>query len=181
MQAIQVSLLLSTVTSTNGLWNLYVFGPPGSGFRSVSQRYGSGSFYHRAKIVRNTMIPTVLRLLYDILSLKNNVNVPTKSNKQENLEKNCVLLVSWRSMEKIAGSGSISHRHGSGDPDPYQNVTDPQHWVHVCSEEVLDDADLQGKGVRWVPGVWVVLCLCTTLVNLSLTVMLGPRPINAAN
>jgi hypothetical protein len=34
------------------------------------------------------------------------------------------------------GSGSISPRYGSGigrygsvDPDPYQNVTDPQHWL----------------------------------------------------
>jgi hypothetical protein len=27
----------------------HVFGPPGSG--SISQRYGSGSFYHQAKIV----------------------------------------------------------------------------------------------------------------------------------
>ncbi len=39
----------------------YVFGPPGSG--SVSQRYGSGSFNHQAKLVRKTSIPTVLRLL----------------------------------------------------------------------------------------------------------------------
>ncbi len=30
-------------------------------------------------------------------------------------------------MTKIAGSGSISHRHGSADPDPPQNVMDPQH------------------------------------------------------
>ncbi len=37
----------------------YVFGPPGSG--SVSQRYWSGSgFYHQAKILRKTLIPTVL-------------------------------------------------------------------------------------------------------------------------
>ncbi len=36
----------------------YVFGPPGSG--SVSQRYASGSFYHQAKIVRKTLIPTAL-------------------------------------------------------------------------------------------------------------------------
>jgi hypothetical protein len=38
----------------------YVFGPPGSG--SISQWYGSGSrsFYHHAKIVRKTLIPTVL-------------------------------------------------------------------------------------------------------------------------
>jgi hypothetical protein len=43
-----------------------VFGPPGSG--SISQRYGSGfgsssgsgSFYHHAKIVRKTLIPTIL-------------------------------------------------------------------------------------------------------------------------
>jgi hypothetical protein len=38
----------------------YVLGPPGSGSGFVSQRYGSGSFYHQAKIVRKTMIPTVL-------------------------------------------------------------------------------------------------------------------------
>jgi hypothetical protein len=36
----------------------YVFGPPGSG--SVSQRYGSGSFHHQAKIVRKALISTVL-------------------------------------------------------------------------------------------------------------------------
>jgi hypothetical protein len=39
-----------------------LFWPPGSG--SISQRYGSGSgavsFYHQAKIVRKTLIPTVL-------------------------------------------------------------------------------------------------------------------------
>jgi hypothetical protein len=35
-------------------------------------------------------------------------------------------------MTKIAGSGSesgsISQRHGSADPDPHQNVMDPQHY-----------------------------------------------------
>ncbi len=25
-------------------------------------------------------------------------------------------------------SGSISHMHGSADPDPHQNVMDPQQW-----------------------------------------------------
>ena len=30
------------------------------------------------------------------------------------------LLASWRSMTKIAGSGSISQRRGSADPDPFQ-------------------------------------------------------------
>jgi hypothetical protein len=36
----------------------HVFGPPGSGSGSISQSYGSGSFYHKAKIVRKTLIPT---------------------------------------------------------------------------------------------------------------------------
>jgi hypothetical protein len=36
---------------------------------------------------------------------------------------------------KIAGSGSgfISQRHGSADPDRHQNVMDPQHWVKRCA------------------------------------------------
>ncbi len=38
----------------------HIFGTPGSG--STSQRYGSGSgsFYQHAKIVRKTLIPTIL-------------------------------------------------------------------------------------------------------------------------
>jgi hypothetical protein len=36
----------------------HVFGTPRSG--STSQRYGSGSFSYQAKIVRKTLIPTVL-------------------------------------------------------------------------------------------------------------------------
>ncbi len=60
----------------------HVFGPFGSG--SISQRYGSGSFYHHAKIVRKTLIPTI----FDFLSLKNDVNVPSKSNKQKIKTKN---------------------------------------------------------------------------------------------
>ena len=50
----------------------------GSG--SNSQRYGSGSgsLYHQAKIVRNTFLPTVMGLLFDLLYLKNVANVPVK-------------------------------------------------------------------------------------------------------
>ncbi len=69
----------------------YVFGPTGSGPRSVSLRYGSGSgsesFSHQAEIVSKTLIPTVLWLLFDFLSLRNDVNVPSKRNKQKNLWK----------------------------------------------------------------------------------------------
>jgi hypothetical protein len=37
-------------------------------------------------------------------------------------------------MIKIAGSGSISQRHGSPDPDPHQNVMDPEHCFKAVSE-----------------------------------------------
>ncbi len=37
-------------------------------------------------------------------------------------------MASWLSRTKIAGSGFISQRHGSADPDPHQNVMDPEHW-----------------------------------------------------
>ena len=30
-----------------------------------------------------------------------------------------------------SGSGSISQRHGSADPDPHQNVMDPEHWTFL--------------------------------------------------
>jgi hypothetical protein len=36
------------------------FGPLGSGSVSISQRHASGSVYHQTKIVRKTLIPTVL-------------------------------------------------------------------------------------------------------------------------
>ncbi len=51
---------------------------------------GSGSFYHQEKIVRKTLIPTALRLLFDFLSLKNDVNVPYLQkvpNQQKNFSK----------------------------------------------------------------------------------------------
>jgi hypothetical protein len=81
-------------------------GLQGSG--SISQRHGSGSgsFYQQAK----TLISIILWLLYDFLSLI------------------------WLSLQKLIRkttlntkiAGSDSQRNGSADP--YQNVTDPQHW-----------------------------------------------------
>jgi hypothetical protein len=46
---------------------------------------GSGSFYPHAKLVRKTLIPSYFETLFDFLSLKNDVNVPSKSNKQKKL------------------------------------------------------------------------------------------------
>jgi hypothetical protein len=52
-------------------------------------------------------------------------------------------------MTKIAGSGSISQRHGSADPDldPPQNVMDPQHWP-TGSIFVIQDADSKKTYLR---------------------------------
>jgi hypothetical protein len=48
----------------------HVFGPPGSGSTSQRYRSGSGSFYHHAKIVRKTLIPTILWLFLTFYRLK---------------------------------------------------------------------------------------------------------------
>jgi hypothetical protein len=50
-----------------------------------------GSSYHQAKIGRKPLITTVLCLLFDFLSLKNDVNVPSRSNRQK-----LFFLISWR-------------------------------------------------------------------------------------
>jgi hypothetical protein len=53
----------------------------------------TGNFYHQAKIVKKTLIPTVLWLLLDFLPLKIDVNVPSKGNKQKNfLNKNLLFV-----------------------------------------------------------------------------------------
>jgi hypothetical protein len=69
-------------------------------------------------------------------------------------------------MTKIAGSGSISQRHGSADPDPYppQNVMDPQHWFNRLKTE--DIASLVGI-------LLFSIQLCTPI---TLTFSLVPLP-----
>jgi hypothetical protein len=44
-------------------------------------------------------------------------------------------------MTKIAGSGSgfISQRHGSADPDPHQNVMDPQRCLKDMDITLMGD------------------------------------------
>jgi hypothetical protein len=42
-----------------------------------------------------------------------------------------ILVSCWRFEGRVPvtkTAGSVSQRYGSADPDPYQNVTDPQHW-----------------------------------------------------
>jgi hypothetical protein len=72
-------------------------------------------FFHQAKIVRKTLIPTVFWLILDFLSSKNDVNEPSKSNKQENFFTEIVfcwhLEVQWRKQQ---------------DPDPLVRGMDPR-------------------------------------------------------
>jgi hypothetical protein len=51
------------------------------------------------------------------------------------------------------GVGSISQRYRSGDPDPHQNVTDPQNCLKTTlflynDENVLSDLSLPSLGAR---------------------------------
>ncbi len=139
----------------------HVFEPPGSG--SISKRYGSGSgtgsFYQQAKIVRKPLIPTVLWLRLDFLSLKNDVNAPSKSNKQ----KSFFLLASWRSMTKISRI-RIQDPDPEPNPDPLVRGMDPRiririyskiSWIRIpehCFTTLLDWSmswSGNAKGLRW--------------------------------
>jgi hypothetical protein len=64
-------------------------------------------------------------------------------------------------MTKIAGSGSISQRHGSADPDPdpdpHQNVMDPQHWenYNTFTQKIITKLleTWVGKNLSRIPGL----------------------------
>ncbi len=76
------------------------------------------------------------------------------------------LLASWRSVTKIAGSGSISQRHGSADPNPdppkmswigntaffnSQELREPYLMVCVCAGP---DPRVFWWPQTWRPAVW---------------------------
>ncbi len=75
------------------------------------------------------LIYFLVTILYDYLIFilwENDYNVPSeKSNKK------LVCLRLKATAEKKPGSGSVCQRFGSADPDPYQNVTDPEHCTLV--------------------------------------------------
>ncbi len=61
------------------------------------------------------------------MTLKNDVNLPSKIISKKALKKSYFLLASWRSLTKWAGSGagsgSVIQKYGFPDLDLYQNVT----------------------------------------------------------
>ncbi len=58
--------------------------------------------------------------------------------------KNLFFFASLKPLQKGVGSGTIGPRYGSADPDPHQNVTDPQHCVQYRAIEV---------GIDWAVAV----------------------------
>jgi hypothetical protein len=48
--------------------------------------------------------------------------------------------VEAKKIGKILRSGSVCQRYGSADPDPHQNVTNPEHWCpfysYICTSNV---------------------------------------------
>ncbi len=69
-------------------------------------------------------------------------------------------------MTKIAGSGSISQRHGFADQDPdpdqHQNVMDPQHWEKL--EKLADEGKIKWlSSLFFIPLFLIVLYLQVTI------------------
>ncbi len=99
-----------------------------SGSGSVIYLYGSGSwsgtgsFHQQEKIWRKTSPSSVVWPFYDYLSVKNDVNIPSKRNKHKNLEEKKVFVSIWKSLTK------------EQDPEPDSSVkgTDPR--IRICTK-----------------------------------------------
>jgi hypothetical protein len=103
------------------------FGPLGPGSISTRYRSGSGFFYNQAKILRKK--PAVLWFLYDFLSLKNYVNVASKSKQKKNLKKILVAILKVTN-ENYRVRSRIRIRLSKVR---IRNVKDPQHWFRIGS------------------------------------------------
>jgi hypothetical protein len=58
--------------------------------------------------------------------------MPAGKLKEKNMKK--VFVAPFKSLKKGIGSGSIIQRYGSADPDPHQNVTNPQHCSNLLAK-----------------------------------------------
>jgi hypothetical protein len=84
--------------------------------------------------VRNFLLilwTSEVRIRIRILHFSHNYveRIETKRCLQNRITQN--FSASLKSMKKGVGSVSISQRYGSGDPDPHENVTDPQHCLKL--------------------------------------------------
>jgi hypothetical protein len=92
------------------------------------------STHHQTKLVRKTLISTVLLLLYDFLSFfKNDVNVPSKGNKQKQLirmYKKSLDTVPSRGCFLTWGTGSWCVR---APAPPGTRPADCPGWTGLCA------------------------------------------------
>jgi hypothetical protein len=109
--------------SGSGSVQCMCFRPPVSG--SVCQMYGSGSFDHRAKIVRKTLIPTRYCFVTSLWLF---------------------IFEKWfkKFLQNVISRKSASAPLTNGSR--YQNVTDPQHWLkgtvrNMSGIKSLEDTD----------------------------------------
>ncbi len=75
---IKLSLFLFSVLEPDP-YDPYDFGPPGSGSVPVIYLHGSVYFHQHEKKFRKNFISTFV-IIYDFLTLKNDVSVPSKRN-----------------------------------------------------------------------------------------------------
>ncbi len=112
---------------------------------------------NQQKYGENPAIWMFLWLLIGFLSLRNDVNVPTGSKKHKNLEKNGIFVVILKSTDEKRRNRIRNPVYGAKDPDPdpSQNVTDPEHCRQRTQSRCLFNfLDLQ-KTCGTVP-----LCRC---------------------
>ncbi len=72
---------------------------------------------------------------YDFWSVKSDVNVYTKRAPRKHREKKFVGILNSLTKRTRSGSGSPSQRYGSEDPDPYKNVTAPEHYFRQQAQK----------------------------------------------
>ncbi len=86
----------------------------------------------------------IIKHIFTILKLLNSL-IKTLKNRFF-----CILKVT----SDFGTSASVSQRYGSEDPEPYQNVTDLEHWVKLPLEGPLNKKVLVWPDVLWIE----VLC-----------------------
>jgi hypothetical protein len=123
-------------SSNPDLENPYVFVPFGSGsgdnlFVRIPIRIRILSSTSK-KWRRKTLISTILWLLYDLLSLKNDINVPSQRNKHKNFEEFFVVVGVLKVTDEKSKRISIQ-RHWFEGPEPvlYQNASDLKHLSRI--------------------------------------------------
>ncbi len=126
-------LFVSQVKMKSSIPDPDVFWPPGSASGSVIYLHGSGSCKDPDPFINKQKTKKKLDFYCFVTSLWLFICEEwcKWTFKKDKHNKKNFLLASWSHWRKRSGSGAVSQRLESEDPDPYQNVTDPEHWTYV--------------------------------------------------